>query len=187
MAAAETNVELGLLEPRIGGAIIQAVGTGLNTHPESARRVCRRVSAITGLPVHETDNHFQAQSTLDAVVQAHGGLNSLAVSLTKIANDIRWMGSGPRAGVGEVSIPEVQPGSSIMPGKVTPVIAEALVPAIGYDEATETAKEPARTGRTIRSVARRRTALSDEELDRSLDPVRMTQPGSPPKLGEDPS
>ncbi len=241
-----------LSEVALGGT---AVGTGINTHPEFAQRVCRRLSAMAGVEVRETANHFQAQSTLDAVVQAHGTLNTVAVSLMKIANDIRWLGSGPRAGIGELALPEVQPGSSIMPGKVNPVIAEALTmvcaqvmgnnttvtiagqsgnfelnvmqpvaahnllesiallaaatrnfeerlvkglkatdrgpemvekglaiatalaPAIGYDAAAAISKEAFRTGDTIRNVARRRTNLSDEELDRLLNPESMTEPG----------
>jgi fumarate hydratase class II len=241
-----------LAEVALGGT---AVGTGINTHPEFAQRVCRRLSGLIGIEVRETTNHFQAQSTLDAVVQAHGALNTVSVSLMKIANDIRWLGSGPRAGIGELALPEVQPGSSIMPGKVNPVIAEALtmvcaqvmgnhttitiagqsgnfelnvmlpvaahnllqsisllasatrnftgrlvkglkatdrgpkmvekglaiatalVPAIGYDLAAEISKEAFRTGDTIREVARRRTQLSEEELDRLLNPEAMTEPG----------
>ena len=238
-----------LYEVALGGT---AVGTGLNTHPDFARRVCERISSRTGIPIHETDNHFQAQSSLDGVVQFHGALNTTAVSLMKIANDIRWLSSGPRAGIGELEIPAVQPGSSIMPGKVNPVIAEALtmvcaqvmgnqatitiagqsgsfelntmiplvaycliqsielqaaasrnfaeklvkgikatsrgpemvdkglaiatalVPSIGYDAAAEIAKEAARTGETIKAVAKRKTDLSDEQLDQILDPMRLT-------------
>src|SRR5258708_27330957 len=81
---------------------------------------------MNGVTIHETRNHFQAQSTIDNVVEASGALNTLAVSLMKIANDIRWLGSGPRAGIGEIELPAVQPGSSIMPGKVNPVIAESV-------------------------------------------------------------
>jgi fumarate hydratase class II len=103
------------------------VGTGLNTHPQFAARVCERLSAATGLAVRETDNHFQAQSSLDAVVGCSGALRAAAIALLKIANDTSWLGSGPRAGLGEMILPEVQPGSSIMPGKVNPVIAEALI------------------------------------------------------------
>ena len=113
-----------LSEVALGGT---AVGTGINTHPEFARRVCERLSAMLGFDVLETSNHFQAQSTLDGVVLASGVLRTIAVSLTKIGNDVRWMGSGPRAGFGEISLPEVQPGSSIMPGKVNPVIVESLL------------------------------------------------------------
>jgi len=241
-----------LYDVALGGT---AVGTGINTHPEFARMTCKRLAAITGIPIRETGNHFQAQSSLDGVVQLHGTLNTVAVSLMKIANDVRWLGSGPRAGIGELLLPEVQPGSSIMPGKVNPVIAEALtmvcvqvmgnnttvtvagqsgnfelnvmmpvvayntlqsiellasgtrnfvaklvrglqasargaemverglaiatalVPAIGYDAAAEVAKEAARTGEMVREVARRRTGLTEEELDRLLDPAAMTQPG----------
>ena len=245
------EAELG--EVALGGT---AVGTGVNTHPEFARRVCSKLSAMNGVDVHETTGHFQAQSSLDNCVEASGALNTLAVSLMKIANDVRWLGSGPRAGIGEIVLPEVQPGSSIMPGKVNPVIPEslcmvcaqvmgnnvtitiggqsgnfeintmmpvvaynllqsisllasscnnfvdqcviglqatqrgpdmverglaictALAPHIGYDAAADIAKEAARTGGTIREVARQRTTLSDEELDRILDPVAMTEPGN---------
>src|SRR5207245_11723102 len=86
----------------------------------------QRLTELNGVTVHETSNHFQAQNTLDNIVEASGALNTLAVSLMKIANDIRWLGSGPRAGIGEIDIPAVQPGSSIMPGKVNPVIAESV-------------------------------------------------------------
>ena len=232
-----------------------AVGTGVNTHPEFSARACKTISEIIGVNVQETENHFQAQSTLDSAVTASGVLRSVAISLNKIANDIRWMGSGPRAGIGELTLPAVQPGSSIMPGKVNPVIAESLIqavaqvigndatisvacqggyfelntmmpvvaynllqsidllatsadnfaeqcvkgikatekgqamvekglmlgtalsPAIGYDKAAEIAKEAAATGETIREVAKKRTSLTDKELDELLDPESMTEPG----------
>jgi fumarate hydratase class II len=242
--------ELG--EVALGGT---AVGTGVNTHPEFAQRVTARLSQELGVPVRETTNHFQAQSTLDNLVEASGVLNTIAVSLTKIGNDIRWLGSGPRAGIGEITLPEVQPGSSIMPGKVNPVIAESLLmvcaqvmgnhttvtiagqsgafeinvmmpvtaynvlqaidllasvtnnfveqcvdgikattrgpdmveqglaictglaPVIGYDAAAAIAKEAARTGKTVREIAREKTSLSEAELDEHLDPAKMTEPG----------
>ena len=113
-----------LFEVALGGT---AVGSGVNTHPEFAARTCAKLSAIAGVEIRETDSHFQAQSALDGVVQASGSLRTISVSLLKIANDVRLLGSGPRAGIGEVSLPEVQPGSSIMPGKVNPVIAESLI------------------------------------------------------------
>ncbi len=114
-----------LSEVALGGT---AVGTGINTHPEFAARVCEKLSEMLGVTVTETDadGHFQAQSTLDGVVAASGALKTIAVSLMKICNDIRWLGSGPRAGIGEIDLPEVQPGSSIMPGKVNPVIPESV-------------------------------------------------------------
>jgi len=125
-----------LSEVALGGT---AVGTGINTHPEFARRATARLSHMTGLDIRETSNHFQAQATLDNSVAASGALKTLAVSLSKIANDIRWLGSGPRAGLGELELPAVQPGSSIMPGKVNPVIIESLlmvcVQVIGNDAA----------------------------------------------------
>ena len=241
-----------LAEVALGGT---AVGTGVNTHPEFAARTCRLLSEMTGVHIRETGNHFQAQATLDAMVEASGALKAVAISLHKIANDIRFLACGPRAGLGEITLPEVQPGSSIMPGKVNPVIAEsviqvvaqvvgndttvmlagqgsyfelntmmpvaaynilqsisllsassgnfaercvkgiqatsvgpemvqkglmlgtALSPAIGYDAAAAIAKEAAATGETIREVARRKTGLSDAELDRLLDPEAMTKPG----------
>ena len=242
-----------LAELPLGGT---AVGTGVNAHPDFAARVCAHLSRRAGVMVHETDNHFQAQATLDAVLSTTGALRVVAVSLWKIGNDLRWFASGPRAGLGEITLPEVQPGSSIMPGKVNPVIIEsmtmvvakvlgndqtitvaaqsgsifelnlmmpvaasclletiallstsaqnlarqcvagikatergpqmveqglmlatALTPAIGYEAAAKIAKEALATGKTIRDVARERTALSPEELDRLLDPARMTEPG----------
>ena len=241
-----------LSEVALGGT---AVGTGVNTHPEFAKRVCARISDMPGVSVQETDNHFQAQSSLDAVVEASGVLKTVAVSLMKISNDIRWLGSGPRAGIGEIELPAVQPGSSIMPGKVNPVIPESvcqvaaqvigndatiaiagqsgnfeinvmmpvsaynllqsiellasacrsltdqcvsglsatqrgpemvdsglaiattLVPHIGYDAATAIAKEAQMKGKTIKEIAIKRTNLSEEELDRILDPSSMTEPG----------
>jgi fumarate hydratase class II len=239
-----------LSEVALGGT---AVGTGVNTHPEFASRVCERLSRRFGVEVRETENHFQAQSAMDGTVFASGALKTVAVSLMKIANDIRWLGSGPRAGIGEIALPEVQPGSSIMPGKVNPVIAEsaamvaaqvmgndatitiagqsgnfelnvmlpliaynllqslellanaaenftnqsvvgiqatergpelvetglmlatALAPEIGYDRAAEISKEAYKTGRTIREVAREKTNLSEEELDKLLDARKMTE------------
>jgi fumarate hydratase class II len=247
------DAELELCELALGGT---AVGTGVNTPEVFAARVIERLSQETGLTIRETGNHFQAQSTLDQAVAASGQLRTIAVSLMKIANDIRWMGSGPRAGIGELDLPAVQPGSSIMPGKVNPVIAEsvlmaaaqvigndvtitlggqwgnfelntmmpvvaynllqsiqllsasarnfaeqcvaglaatgrgpemvekglmlatALAPAIGYERAAEIAKEAAKYGSTIREMARQRTDLSDEELDRLLNPGAMTEPGN---------
>jgi len=112
-----------LEEVALGGT---AVGTGVNTHPEFATKVCKKLSKATGLNIRETSNHFQSQSTLDNIVEASGSIKTIAVSLMKIANDVRWMGSGPRGGFGEIELPEVQPGSSIMPGKVNPVIPESV-------------------------------------------------------------
>ncbi len=112
-----------LSEVALGGT---AVGTGLNAHPEFARRVLVIVSEEIGRPFREATNHFEAQSAQDSVVQASGDLRTVAVSLMKIANDVRWLGSGPRCGLGEIVLPETQPGSSIMPGKVNPVIAESV-------------------------------------------------------------
>ncbi|MEE9463959.1 MAG: class II fumarate hydratase [Candidatus Neomarinimicrobiota bacterium] len=116
-----------------------AVGTGINTHVEFGARVAKELSKLSGLKFHEAANHFEAQATADSAVQASGTLKTIAVSLSKIANDIRWLGSGPRAGLGELRLPAVQPGSSIMPGKVNPVICEAVIQTaaqvIGNDSA----------------------------------------------------
>ena len=239
-----------LTEVALGGT---AVGTGVNTHPEFAGKVCERLSERFGVEVRETENHFQAQSAMDGTVFVSGALKTVAVSLMKVANDIRWLGAGPRANLAEIALPEVQPGSSIMPGKVNPVIAEstmmvaaqvigndatidlagqggnfelntmlpliaynllqsidilggaaanlanqtvvgleatergpelvekglmlatALAPEIGYDRAAEISKEAYKTGRTIREVARERSDLSEEELDRLLDARKMTE------------
>jgi fumarate hydratase, class II len=113
-----------LTEVALGGT---AVGTGVNTHPEFAQRVCQKLSERFGVEVRETENHFQAQSAMDGTVFTSGALKTVAVSLMKIANDIRWLGAGPRANLAEIALPEVQPGSSIMPGKVNPVIAESAM------------------------------------------------------------
>jgi len=120
----------------LGGA---AIGTGLTAHPEFGERVRARLSAETGLRVLPPADPFEAQASRDAIVEASGALKTLAVSLTKIANDIRWLGSGPRAGLAEIFLPELQKGSSIMPGKVNPVIPEVVTQvaaqAIGNDQA----------------------------------------------------
>ncbi len=113
-----------LTEVALGGT---AVGTGVNTHPEFASKVCERLSQRFGVEVKETENHFQAQSAMDGTVFVSGALKTVAVSLMKIANDIRWLGAGPRANLAEIALPEVQPGSSIMPGKVNPVIPESTM------------------------------------------------------------
>ncbi len=112
-----------LSEVALGGT---AVGTGLNCHPKFSAKVLAIISRETGCPFSEAQNHFEAQSTQDSLVEASGELRTVAVSLMKIANDIRWLGSGPRCGIGEIHLPETQPGSSIMPGKVNPVIAESV-------------------------------------------------------------
>jgi fumarate hydratase class II len=126
----------GVYELPLGGT---AVGTGLNAVPGFAPAVITEIAARTGLPFREAPNHFEAQAARDAVSFLSGALKTYAVALTKIANDIRWLASGPRAGLGELILPETQPGSSIMPGKVNPVIAESLLMAcaqvIGYDAA----------------------------------------------------
>ena len=104
-----------------------AVGTGINTHPLFGKLVAQELTKLTGIKFKEAKNHFEAQATQDSVLQVSGAIRGLAVSLSKIANDIRLLGSGPRAGIGELNIPAVQPGSSIMPGKVNPVICESLI------------------------------------------------------------
>ncbi len=106
-----------------------AVGTGINTHPKFAARAIHHLSKLTGLNLREAGDHFEAQSAKDSIVEASGTLKTIAVSLTKIASDIRLLASGPRCGIGEITLPETQPGSSIMPGKVNPVIAESVLMA----------------------------------------------------------
>ena len=112
-----------LSELALGGT---AVGTGLNTHPEYAVRVAKELASLTGQPFITAPNKFEALATCDALVHTHGALKGLAASLMKIANDVRWLASGPRCGIGELSIPENEPGSSIMPGKVNPTQCEAM-------------------------------------------------------------
>ena len=114
----------GLEELALGGT---AVGTGINTHPEFPSRTIKEISRMTGFNFREAENHFEAQAAKDAVVQVSGSLKTLAVSFTKIANDLRWLSSGPRCGIGEIGLPDTQPGSSIMPGKVNPVMCESVL------------------------------------------------------------
>lgn len=233
-----------------------AVGTGINTHEEFATRFADRLSSITGLHFTESANHFEAQAAVDAPVETHGQLKTVAVSLMKIANDLRWMNSGPNSGLAEVQLAALQPGSSIMPGKVNPVIEEsvcmvcaqvmgndttmtvagqsgnfelnvmlpvvaynlnqsiqllanastnladrsiaqlqvkkdnikdkidknpilvtALNPVIGYDLAAKIAKKAFSENRPLRDVALEMSDLSEEELDKALDPVKMTRGG----------
>jgi fumarate hydratase class II len=125
-----------LYELAIGGT---AVGTGLNAHPDFAEKVANKIAELTKLPFVSAPNKFEALATHDALVFAHGALKTIAASFMKIANDIRWMASGPRAGLGELNIPENEPGSSIMPGKVNPTQSEAMtmvaVQVMGNDAA----------------------------------------------------
>jgi fumarate hydratase class II len=113
-----------LLELPLGGT---AVGTGINSHPDFAKKAIAIIAKKTGIDFVEAKNHFEAQAAKDGIVEASGQLKTIAVSLTKIANDIRWLASGPRCGIGEISIPATQPGSSIMPGKVNPVMSEMML------------------------------------------------------------
>lgn len=113
-----------LCELALGGT---AVGTGINTHPDFARRTIKALAEETGLELREASSHFEAQGAIDACVETSSALKTVAVSLIKIANDIRWLGSGPRCGLGELSLPATQPGSSIMPGKVNPVMCEMMI------------------------------------------------------------
>jgi fumarate hydratase class II len=120
------DVEKRLAELALGGT---AVGSGINTHPEFAGRVIAELNTITGRAFREADNHFQAQASQDTAVELSGALKTMAVAMIKIANDLRWLSSGPRCGLGEINLPSLQPGSSIMPGKVNPVIPEAVIQA----------------------------------------------------------
>jgi fumarate hydratase, class II len=242
-----------LRELPLGGT---AVGTGINSHPDFAGKAIAVIAAKTGIEFVEAHNHFEAQASKDAIVETSGFLKTIAVSLTKIANDIRWLSSGPRCGIGEITIPSTQPGSSIMPGKVNPVMSEmtmqvaaqiigndatvawsaafgatfelnvmmpvmaynllqsiellsraarvfadrcvdglnanpercaslveqslsmctSLAPLIGYDRAAEIAKESMKGGKTVRQVAVEKKVLGEAELQKALDPIRMTAP-----------
>jgi fumarate hydratase class II len=240
----------GLCELALGGT---AVGTGLNAPEGFPAAVIEELAALTGLPLREAFNHFEAQGARDATAFLSAALRNYALSLVKIANDIRWLGSGPRCGIGELQLPATQPGSSMMPGKVNPVIAEsllmvcaqvighdsaiawcaaagnfelnvmmplmawdlldsiellaagtrnfetrlvrgleanreraaafveqslalatALAPIIGYEQAAALAKEAQASGRTIREVARERSGIPSDELERLLDPRGQT-------------
>lgn len=242
-----------LTELAIGGT---AVGTGINAHPRFGDKVAVLLSEQTGVEFRSATNKFESLSSQDAAVEASGQLRVLAVSLTKIANDLRWMNSGPLAGIGEIALPALQPGSSIMPGKVNPVIPEAVAmvaaqvigndttvmmggqsgnfqlnvmlpvvaynlvqsiellanaatvladkaiagftvntdrideavgrnpilvtalnPVIGYELGAKIAKKAYAEGRALKDVARELTDLTDEELDRLLDPADLTQGG----------
>jgi fumarate hydratase, class II len=113
-----------LAELALGGT---ATGTGINTHRDFPGRAIGKISELTGLAFHEADNHFEAQGAKDAAVSASGALNAVATGLMKIADDLRWLGSGPTSGIHEISLPAIQPGSSIMPGKVNPVMSESMM------------------------------------------------------------
>jgi fumarate hydratase class II len=233
-----------------------AVGTGINTHPEFAVRFASDIANDTGFDFIDARDHFEAQSTVDAIVELSGQLKTVAVSLMKIVNDLRWMNSGPNSGLSDVFLAPLQPGSSIMPGKVNPVIEEsvamvcaqvigndatvnvggmmgnfelnvmlpvvahnvlesvrllsnasrnladrsvskikvnvanvtdkleknpilvtALNPLIGYDLAAKIAKKAYAENRSLKDVAREMTDLSDEELNKALDPIQMTKGG----------
>jgi fumarate hydratase class II len=248
-----------LRELALGGT---AVGTGLNTHPEFAGLVAAELSRVAGTEFREAVNHFEAQAAQDAATWASGALNTVGASLMKIANDLRLMNSGPRCGLAEVALPAVQPGSSIMPGKVNPVICESVIqvgaqvmgnhiavtvgaqwgqldlntmlplitrnllesirllarvarvfadkaiagltaneetcrgyveispgmatalnPLIGYDQAAEIAKRAFAERRPVRELAHEMTDLTPEQIEQALDPRRQTEPGLGPGGG----
>ena len=242
-----------VLELPIGGT---AVGSGINTHPEFARRVCQTLGEATGLACVEAADHFEANAQRDALVECHGQLRTIAATLFAVANNIRWLGSGPQCGIHEIILPDLQPGSSIMPGKVNPVMCESLMqaaarvlgndqtitlcgaaggqfqlnvmmpvmadaalesvrllarataaftnrcvvgleanvegcraeveksmamatglnPYIGYERAAALAKEALKSGKTVRQLAREQKLLPEDQLERALDPWRMTRP-----------
>ncbi len=116
--------ERAVYELPVGGT---AVGSGINTHPEFGKRVCEHLAQQTGIPFVEAENHFEANAQRDGLVEAHGQIKTIAMTLFNIANNIRWLGSGPRCGFFEVILPDRQPGSSIMPGKVNPVMCESMM------------------------------------------------------------
>src|SRR5207247_1227691 len=148
-----------------------AVGTGLNTHPEFAERVRRRLSEDTGLQISAPADPFEGQAARESLVETSGALKTVAVSLTKVANDLRLMGSGPRAGLAEIFLPELQKGSSIMPGKVNPVIPEVVTEVA----AQVIGKEAASSGGSLREVARER-GVADDVLEEALDYRAMAKP-----------
>ena len=157
-----------------------AVGTGINAHPEYAARACVRLSELTGLPVREAPNHFHAQAALDAAIAAHGGLRAIALGLWKIASDIRLMGMGPRAGLGELALPETQPGSSIMPGKVNPVIVESLTMVVARVIGNDATVGFAQTGSLLElNVMLPVTALALLGVDHPARGVRAQLQGPP--------
>ncbi len=125
-----------LSELALGGT---AVGNGLNAHPQFAGKVIALIAKETGCPFKEAVDHFEAQSAQDGAVEASGALKTVAVSLMKMANDIRWLASGPRCGLGEINLPSLQPGSSIMPGKVNPVIPETVIQVAAHVIGNDTA------------------------------------------------
>jgi fumarate hydratase class II len=125
-----------LSELALGGT---AVGTGLNTHPDFPKQAIAKISEITGLSFKEADNHFEAQGARDAVVEMSGQFRTVACSLMKIANDLRWLAAGPRCSLGEIQLPEIQPGSSIMPAKVNPVICESVMMVAAHVMGNDTA------------------------------------------------
>ncbi len=242
-----------VLELPVGGT---AVGSGINTHPEFGGRVAQAVAEATGVPFVEAVNHFEANAQRDGLVECHGNLRAVAVTLMNVANNIRWLGSGPRCGFYEIKLPDRQPGSSIMPGKVNPVLCESMMqmaarvmgndqtiavsgaaggqfqlnimmpvmgqttlesvflmanatqafvdlcvedieanaeaaeaavekslsmvtslnPYIGYERASQLAKQAFRSGKTIRELCLEEKVLSEEQLAEALDPWRMTEP-----------
>ena len=243
------NAHKSLLELALGGT---AVGTGINTDKQFGKLIAEEISNYTGFNFSESKNHFESQATQDSIVELSGSLKTLSVSLHKIANDIRWLASGPRSGIGELNLPAVQPGSSIMPGKVNPVICESLiqvcakvigndtvitlgglggffelnvmlpliaystlesinllsnginmfrdkliiglsanqkicenyiegslamctslVPVIGYDKAAYIAHLAFESGKTVREIAIQENILSEEELNKLLNPKNM--------------
>ncbi len=251
-ARARARASLGsLMELPLGGT---AVGTGLNAPPGFAERAISMLAEETGLPLIEAPDHFAAQGAKDAAVESAATLKTVAITLTKVANDLRWLASGPRCGLGELTLPAIQPGSSIMPGKVNPVVCESvmqvaayvvgadasvsfaaatlsnfelcaafplmthqllasvqllaaassnladrtvrgleadrdrcaalvedslalatgLAPEVGYDATADIVGEAHRTGRPVREVAAERSALEPADLDRILDPRKMT-------------
>jgi len=252
VARAERAVEA-ILELPIGGT---AVGTGINTHAEFGRRVAELLARETGICFVEAKNHFEANAQRDGLVECHGHLKTIAATLFNVANNLRWLGSGPRCGFHEIVLPDLQPGSSIMPGKVNPVLCEAMMqaaarvlgndqaiavcgaaggqfqlnvmmpvmadtviesvrllarsiaaltgrclaemqpnkeaceaavekslalvtglnPHVGYQRAAALAKEAFQTGKTIRELCREKGVLPGDELEKALDPWRMTRP-----------
>jgi fumarate hydratase class II len=159
------------------------VGTGLNTLPDFGPKIATAIARLTGHPFVSAPNKFAAQGSLDAMVNASAALRALAVALMKIANDLRWLGCGPRAGLHELSLPSNEPGSSIMPGKVNPTQEEAMVmvciQALGDDKASAIAHKALDDNTTLREAALSSGYISAEEFDRIVVPAHMV--GDPHK------
>src|SRR5207253_2272278 len=173
--ASDSLRELGL-----GGS---AVGTGINTHPDYREKAIKNLARISGQKLVAVDDMRYAMQSNFPMANVSSALRNLALEVIRISNDLRLLASGPNTGLAEINLPALQPGSSIMPGKINPVIPElaAMVSfqVIGYAKEAEIAKEAVASGRSIIDIAREKKLLSEKEINEILDPVRMTEPVRP--------